>query len=240
MAGGEENNDDLNENLRDRLVATGRAIVGTVPWAGGALGEILTAIIPGQRADRIVAYLRQLSERMMHFEAEMQASIAKSAGKIELIEEGGYQAGRALTDERIGQIVTAVTNGLESAEADIIRRKRLLLMLGQLDDDAVAVLDAFGRNYGDIDNDVWDSLNLPEPSHMQSPTEDIDREALYEAGRDQLIRLGLLEKKLEADRDNLPKFDRWSGDFKHRVEISYLGRMLLREIGKPIAFDLEQ
>lgn len=231
--------DGLDNTLRDQLVAAGRAVISAVPFVGGALGEILTAVIPGQRSDRIMTYLRALSRRMDEFDEEVRREIAASPGKIELIEEGGYQAARALSERRIEQIVCAVSEGLQSDEADIIRRTRLLRMLGELDDDAIAVLNAYGRNYGEVDHDAWDAIDVPDPVHMQSSQGEVDREALYDAGKSHLLRLGLLEKKFDLARDGSPSFDRYGGDFKHRTEISYLGRMFLREIGMPTAHDLE-
>ena len=231
--------DELDDNLRDRLVAAGKAVASLVPHAGGVLGEILGAVIPGQRADRITKYLRQLSLRIDSLEASMRSKIAADPTMIELIEEGGYQAARALSDTRISQIVEAVANGIASDEAEIMRRTRLLKILGELDDDEVILLNAYGRNYGHQDEEAWERVNRPDPSHMQSPREDIDRERLFDAGTDHLIRLRLLEKKYATDRSGVPQFDKHSHDFKHRVEVSYLGRLLLREIGMPAPIDLE-
>jgi hypothetical protein len=75
---------------------------------------------------------------------------------------------------------------------------------------------------------------------MQSPVSELDAEKLYDAGEQHLLRLGLLRKNYgSVGRGELPEFDARSGDFRHRVEISYLGRMLLRAIGQPSPYDLE-
>jgi hypothetical protein len=66
----------------------------------------------------------------------------------------------------------------------------------------------------------------------------IDAGKLYDAGRDHLLRLGLLRKNYPRPRrGEQPEFDAQNGDFKHNVEISYLGRMLLRAIGQAPPFD---
>lgn len=232
--------DGLDDNLRDRLVAIGKGAVSLVPLAGGPLAEIVGAVIPGQRADRIAAYLRALSARIAAFEIDVQQTLAKSAVKIDLIEEGGFQAARATSTERISQIVEAVGRGLEENEADVIRRKRLLVLFGELDDDEVTLLNAYGRSYGGADQDAFDRINRPDPVHMQSPRADVDRERLYEAGREHLLRLDLLERNYGSVRKGqLPDFDARIGDFKHTVEVSYLGRMLLAEIGLKSPFDME-
>jgi hypothetical protein len=238
--GTDVNSDGLGENFRDRLVAIGKGAASFVPIAGGPLAEIVGAVIPGQRADRIVAYLRALSARFAALEADMQQAVAENATKIDLIEEGGFQAARATSTERIGQIVEAVARGLGENDTDVIRRKRLLVLFGELDDDEVALLNAYGRSYAGGDDDAFERINRPDPTHMQSTRTDMDRERLYEAGREHLLRLDLLKRNYGSVRKGqLPDFDANKGDFKHIVEVSYLGRMLLSEIGLKIPFDDE-
>lgn len=231
-------NEKLDENTQDRIAAIARGTTSLIPLVGGILGEVLTAIIPNQRADRIAAYLRELGNRMEALEADVQREILGDKEKIDLIEEGGYQSVRATSDERISRIAHAVFRGLTSDEASIIRRKRLLALLGQVDDDELALLNAYGQAYGGDEDDAWEKVDRPDPAHLGSPIEEIDREALYEAGRDNLLRLGLLKKTFPfLRRGELPEFDPHEGDFKSHREISYLGRMLLREIGLPSAID---
>lgn len=229
--------DDLEANASDQLVAITKGATSLIPLVGGLLGEIVGTVIPNQRADRIVAYLRQLETRLGSFDQRERERIAFDPGRIEMIEEGGYQAARATSKERIDRIVEAVTSGLKSDEADVIRRKRLLVLLGQIDDDEMALLNAYGQSYGGDGEAAWEKVNRPSPAHMGSSADEVDREKLFEAGRDNLLRLGLLEKKYSVKRGETPEFDNHRGDFKHRVEVSYLGRLLLREVGMPSPFD---
>ena len=60
MADGNATRDSLDDNLRDKLVAIGKGIAGALPLAGGVVAEVVGMAIPGQRADRIAAYLRAL------------------------------------------------------------------------------------------------------------------------------------------------------------------------------------
>jgi len=234
----EQGDDDLGNNWRDRLAAAGRAVAGLVPSVGTALGEILTAIIPGQRADRIAEYLRKLDGRVEQLEAAVQRDILNDPAKIGLIEQGGFQASQALTHQRIDQIVEIVTSGITQNEADVVRTGRLLRLLGELDDDEVAVLNAYGQSYANADADAWRDINRPERIHTGSSQEEIDKSQLYEAGKNNLLRLGLLRKNYSGVRPGkLPEFDALQGDFRHRVQISALGRLLLRHIGCPAPFD---
>lgn len=229
--------DGLDDDFRDHLVAAGRAIVGLVPFAGGALGEILTAVIPGQRADRIVEYLRLLSTQMERLESSVQQGIVNNPAKVALIEDGGYQAARALSAARINQVVDVVVSGLTSEETETVRHGRLLSLLGELDDDEVILLNAYGQSYGG-DGSVWETIDRPGPAIFGSSRRELDQTYLYEAGKDHLMRLGLLQKKFPLlKKGQIPEFDKSKGDFKHSIEVSGLGRLLLREIGKPTPFD---
>lgn len=237
--GDEERSDDgLDENWIDKAVAATKGAAGLVPMFGGPLAEVIGVSIPGQRADRIANYLRQLSARLDQVDAEIRVGLASNAEKIDLIEEGGYQAARATSRERIERIVAAVQRGLEEGDADVVRRKRLLILLGELDDDELNLLNAYGRSYAGRDPNAFERVNRPDPVHMQSGREEIERNHLYDLGRLHLIRLGLLQKNYgNLKKGQVPEFDPRRGDFKHSVEISGLGRMLLTEIG--LGADLE-
>lgn len=241
MNDGQANSDGLEDNYRDKLTAIGRAAAGSIPLAGGILAEVVGAVIPGQRADRITAYLRALTSRVEELEAEIRDGIVGNPEKIHLIEEGGLQSARATSPERIELIVEAVTRGLSAEDAEVIRRKRLLLILGELDDDEVNLLNAYGRSYAGSDRRAFEQINRPDPPHLQSDPSVIDQNQLYELGKTHLIRLGLIKKNYGSIKKGVvPEFDPSHGDFKHRLEVSYLGRMLLREIGMPAPIDAQQ
>lgn len=233
--------DGLDDGWRDRLVAIGKGVAGTIPLAGGLIGEIVGMVVPRQRADRIATYLRALASRVENFEEEVKAQLAANEEKIDLIEEGGFQSARATSQERIDKIVEAVTRGLNEDDAEIVRRKRLLLLLGQLDDDEINLLDAYGRSYARADPHAFDKANRPDFPHLQSPPPVIEQNTLYEAGEAHLLRLGLLKKNYGAVmKGGTPEFVARDGDFKHRLEVSRLGRMLLHEIGMQTPFDAQR
>lgn len=233
--------DSLDDGWRDKLVAIGKGVAGAIPLAGGVLAEVIGITIPGQRADRIATFIRALATRVDDLSDELRDGLASSAEKIDLIEEGGIQSSRATARERINQIVEAVSRGLSSDDADIVRRKRLLLILGELDDDEVSLLNAYGRSYAGADRQAFERVNRPDPPHLQSHALVIDQNQLYEAGKDHLVRLGILKKNYgNVRKGEIPEFDARKGDFKHNVEISYLGRLLLREIGMETPFDAQQ
>lgn len=240
MSGRVSNSDGLDDNWRDRLVAVTKGTVGAVPWAGGLVAEIVGAVIPGQRVDRIAEYLRALSTQVEGLSQELREAIVSNPEKIDLIEEGGYQAARATSAERIERIVQAVTRGLSEDDAHVVRRKRLLQLLKSLDEDEITLLNAYGRSYGGGDRMAFERINRPDPIHLQSGPVAIEHNHLFEAGKANLLRLGLLRKQYSNVRKGeVPEFDSRSGDYKHSVEVSGLGRLLLKEIGMETPFDAQ-
>lgn len=233
-------NGDVDPNYRDQLVTIGRAATSMVPLVGGILGELIGTIVPNQRLDRIASYLRQVEARLAALEIDLKP-IFDNSEKVDLIEEGAYQSARATTSERIERIASLVVDGLTSDESELIRRKRLASLLREIDDDELNLLNAYGQFYGgDPEGTMWDSVNRPEPTHMQSSRAELDSEHLFEAGKARLLRLGLLKKRYQSPkRGEQPTFDPKRGDFKHSVEVSYLGRMLLGTIGLPSPYDAE-
>lgn len=103
--------DEPDKNARDCLTLAIRSTGGFLRLVGGPLAELITQSIPRLRQDRIVEYLRQLSERLAKLEqAHLLATLADSE-KIDLIEAGGHLAARATTTERLERIAKLVSPG---------------------------------------------------------------------------------------------------------------------------------
>ena len=224
--------DQLDSDWRDRAAAVTRAAASLVPIVGGPLAELITEAIPRLRQERIVEYLRQIDMRVGTLESGKVGRILADVEKVDLVESGGHLAARATSSERISRIAEIVFRGLKSDETNVIRRKRLLALFGEVDDDEFLVLNAYGRSYGALDRNAWDGVERPQPAHIGASEEQIDKATLYEVGEENLLRLGLLRRAYDVMKpDEYPPFDAHSGGFKSRIEISYLGRMLLREAG---------
>lgn len=129
-----------------------------------------------------------------------------------------------------------MANGLTEDETDAIRRKRLLGLLNQVDDDASILLRAYGDSYAVGGRDAWEKVWRPSPAHMGSSQDEIDDNNLYSLGKDLLIKLGLLKGKYVL-RDKFPVFDPNKKKFKVTVEISPLGKLLLKQVGQSAPFD---
>jgi len=234
--------DAMDDNFRDMLVAAGKGIVGAVPIAGSGFAEGLGVVVKKQRLDRIVYYVRGLEARLKVVEESVRKKIFKNVDKIDFIEAGMYQSARATTHGRIDSILEIVSRGLAVDATETIRRKRFLYLLAEIDDDEVAVLNAYGQSYMRPMNDrngldPWDKVNRPSRPHINSSNEEREQMQLYRMGEEKLLRLGLLEKIYNLRKgEEYPEFDKMKGEFKGQVRISYLGRLLLKEMGIQIPF----
>lgn len=175
--------DNLDSNKKDDLIALLRGVAGAIPFVGGLLGELLSSVIPGQRHDRIAEYLRQLNDKIAAMDQAAARAALQNSEKVALIESGGYQAARATTAQRIEKIVSVVANGLSSDDTEAIRRGRLLSLLGEIDDDEITILSAYGLSRGVSQHEAWNLINRPPRSHLGSERQVLDQNILYDLGK---------------------------------------------------------
>ena len=235
-----DDEDPLGTHALDDLAAGFRGALSLFPF-GGVIAELITRGIPNQRIDRVAAYIAGLEERLTALELSQREEALSDPEKIDLIEEGAFQSARATTRDRIERIAELVANGLAAESAEVLRRKRLALLLRQIDDEELAILNAYGQAYGGNKAAAWAKVVQPPPAHLQAPRSQVDDRKLYEAGPANLLRLGLLMKRYRrVPKGAQPVFDPAKGDFEHTLEVSYLGRLLLRAIGHPSPIDVER
>jgi hypothetical protein len=137
---------ELGSNPRDREAALIRSLVGAIPYIGSALSEIITALIPNQRIERVEKYLLYLQQELARLVPDNLQERIRTPAAIDLIEDGAYQAARALSDERQRYIARCVASGIAADDVDHIREKRVLGILSQLDEEEILLLDAYGSS----------------------------------------------------------------------------------------------
>lgn len=83
-----------------------------------------------------------------------------------------------------------------------------MVILNVLDGNEVALLNAYERSYAGVDRRAFERVNRPDPIHMQSSPDEIERDRLYTVVREHLLRLVLLKRNLETlKRCALPEFE---------------------------------
>ncbi len=225
----------LGATWRDRGVSAGKGMVGLVPYGGSILAEIVGNLIPDQREQRIEKYLSYLNDRIGNVDNHEIRAKLKTPESIELFEEGAIQSARALSDERRERIARLVASGMTGDEKDKIEAKRLLTLLGELDDDQIIILTAHHDKFGRDPEFRKKHENVIKPTlpHMNSSRDEREKYTVSKIAKDHLIRLDLLSPQFDTPKDGqVPEFDNDTGMLKARyISLSPLGRLFLNRLG---------
>lgn len=216
----------LGNRPEDRWASVLKAGTGMVPVVGSLLSEIVSNLIPNQRIDRIEGYLRYLAEELAQRGIEGGAASLQLPENVALLEDGGFQAARATSDERLRFIARAVAEGLSDHERAGIHSRRILRLLGEVDDEELVILEA----YENRDTEKFQKL-MPAPLVLGADRELREANALYTAAIGRLEQLQLLEFRHDFDREEeKPKYD-VMGKPRGSHQVTGIGRMLLEAIG---------
>ena len=224
----------LHPQTRDHVSKLARAVAGAVPFVGSTIAEVIDHTIPNQRLDRIVAFVKRLEERLREIEESEASGLLETPEAIDLLEEGMFQAARALTDERLERIARLLRNSLTSEDMEHLEKKTLLELLSRVNDAELIILQSYAlhpqvrRDFFEQHTDVLSGVR----AHLASSQEDIDRAAIRETYRRKLRELGLITPRFrQARRGELPEWDIKTGMIKTTGDrLTPLGRLLLRHL----------
>jgi outer membrane murein-binding lipoprotein Lpp len=249
----------LKTNAVDYGVAAGKSLLSIIPFAGGFASELLAGVIPAQRMDRVAHFLKTLDAEITELKGEVGALDAKarSGEQVLLFQTGGEHAARAATNTRAEQVAKVVALGMFGDDLQASHARRVLKLLDELGDDDVIQLCSYLEPYKS--DAEWKALHkevLFPPAYSQelrdrgTASEDIHRLAtrvdirvfrleglgLLEAER--TVPIDALASQIQSYSDisgtGLARFGTGPSSIKAEVgdlDISYLGRDLLAEIG---------
>lgn len=120
-----------------------KAGLSFVPFAGPVLTELVNDFIPGQRTDRLVAFVQALDARLTEVTKEAFAARARTSEGADLVEDGLWMAARAFSDERRKAIANMLVTTLTAEELKYAESKNLLQLLNQLQDPEIVMLRYF-------------------------------------------------------------------------------------------------
>ena len=224
----------MDYNKSDIAAILGKGLLGAIPWAGPLFAEIVDNAIPNQRIDRIASLIKALESKI---DEEVRAKVEErilEEKSVDLMEDGFLLAARALSEERIDHIASLLKNSLTDEDLEHLAYKRLLFLLGELNDLEVLILKSHSIGIAqqqEFRRKHQDALTPP-IVHLGSPQEVVDKGAIYETHRANLVRLDLLKMRFrQPRRQELPEFDNRTGMMKaNGYEITSLGMLLLRSI----------
>ena len=230
MDGPEERNAGLSlgPTAPDYITAAIRGVLGAVPYAGSLLAEILGAIIPNQRMDRLARFAEQLDVRLREIEHTVVREQLGNENFTELVDEGARQAVRAVSDERLAYIANLITHGISSEHIKYVESKHLLRMLGELNDLEIVWLRSYLSSRGD-DEEFYEAhrgvLDPISPA-FGDPESDVDKAAIEDSYSEHLANLDLLEREYEIETSH-----RTTRLKVRSYRLTTLGRLMLRAIG---------
>ena len=226
----------MNTKGNDLATILGKGLVGAIPFVGPLAAEIVGAIIPNQRIDRIESLLIMLESKLAEEDKPKFESKITSPESVDLIEDGFIQASRALTEERKEYISSLLKNSLTRDDLEHIEHKRLLSILGEINDLEILMLKNYSVLRGTPASNEFiekhqQTLQVP-MTHSGSSQEELDRHTLFQTHKAHLARLGLLRINFKKPkRGQSPEFDEKTGMIKSSGHnITPLGRLLLRSI----------
>ena len=218
---------NLDSRPSDYLASLAKGAVGLVPFGGGFLAEAITGL-PGQLNERLQRFCKAAAVHLQKLDQDVLRSKLADENVTDLSHEAMIQATRALTDERREYIAQLLINGIKAEDVTVIESRKLLGILGQLNDVEIIWLRFYAKTY---DREYYkihaDTLATP-PLVMGADQRAINHAAMQEGYKAKLAELGLLRPKVDVRKsDNSPTM-KIPG-----FEITLFGRLLLREIGQP-------
>ncbi|MDW7646518.1 MAG: hypothetical protein SCI25_15955 [Desulfuromonadales bacterium] len=93
--------DPIMETKGNDLTAIlSKGLIGAIPFVGPLAAEVVGAIIPNQRIDRLEAFLNKLEEKLEVADKNKVSESFSRPEQIDLLEDAFLQASRAMSDDR--------------------------------------------------------------------------------------------------------------------------------------------
>lgn len=228
--------DDLDENSTDLKVKIGKSMVGAIPFAGTFTSELVGHVIPNQRLDRLVDYVRILDEKLSNVSSLDMNKLKENEQFVDLVEESFIQASRAITESRREKIASIIANGVTDEEINSTQSKYLYKVLQELNEEEIIWLRRFAHKYLGGDENFKKTFEnvLKITRYTRDMTqEDRIRIAVQNSYFEHLERLNLVISHYKINEETgAPEFETHTGRPKvMRRELTPLGKLLLEQTG---------
>jgi hypothetical protein len=188
----------LQNNKADYAAMVGRAVASALPWVGGIIGELLTAVIPGQRVDRVVDFRKRLEKRMEELERIFNKDNPRT---VDLLESAVIASARAVTLDRNRYLANLIAESEDVTPEQYEVSQKILQALGELTDKDIEVLQAHASFSSSVAlKRTWpqsNSMSVAEREKLPVPVK-VERESIrvsLQVHQDALVRYGLLSRK---------------------------------------------
>lgn len=230
----------LETNKEDIMSLFVKSIFGIVPF-GSPIGEAITSVIPHQKLERLVDFVQVLNYKIKNAERKIEEHELKTEEFTDLLEDALGQASRALSKERLDYIASLLKNSLTNEELEQIEKKKLLSLLGELNDAEIIWLknySYFVRSFAsqEYKNFYESHKNVLEPTRLKLGNVErqmiINKEALQKSYQENLLRVSLVKENFKSfKKGDFPEFDEKTGKVKvNSIITTKLGILLLTYI----------
>ncbi len=214
-----------------------KVLASRVPKVGPVLAHIIGVVIPNEKLTRLIIFTKVLGDRIRYIEDEMAKQRMETPEFMDLFEEALLQASRALTDDRRQYIAALLANSIASEGLQHSEEKKLLWLLGELNDAEILTLKFYSLSLRDKQSFAALHKELFAPVDRSLDVQDIiDKRAFRNSYRSRLLELNLLEgvyKKAEVG--TVPEFDLRTGRIKASdYNVTSLGKLFLRYIDRDV------
>jgi hypothetical protein len=231
----------LESEAPDKAATTLKGLLGIIPGVGSVLQEAVGVVIPNQRIDRVVRTMKIFAQKVDYIESDVLRLKMLSEEFTDFLEDAIPQAARSLSDERREYIASFLKNGLTNEELTHVQQKKLLSILGELNDAEIIFL-RYESLRPDEQREFFEQHNVvlaPIAAPIGAPVHEHDQRALRISFQEKLFALGLLQKQfVKVQSGKPPDLDEKTGMLKvQRKSVTQLGRALLRYIDQPASSD---
>lgn len=117
--------------------------VASVPLVGSLAVELLNVTIPNQRQERVEKLLNILSSKVFDIDSKQLQERFNSSDFIDIFEDVLFQSVKATSSERLEYLASILEKSLTDEEIKHLQTKRLLSILGEINDVEVIVLQSY-------------------------------------------------------------------------------------------------
>jgi len=217
---------NLKTNISDITTSFAKGILGVIPFCGPLFSEAVSILIPNQKIDRVIEFLRILDGKLEDLGLDVQTIADKFKTKeyLDLFEDATVQASRALSEDRKERIASILTKSLSDPEVKYDQSKKLLYILNDLTDSEIIYLKFFSLHGDEQRAFIVKHKDIlhPASSSIGAHREELDKKALQDSYKLNLVRFGLLSQ---------------GGSSGTTYQMAPLGNLLLRyvEFGSAIS-----
>lgn len=191
----------LNENRIDRLVQLINATFGEIPIVGGAIVEFFSSVIPNQRTDRIIEFIKILNQRLSDQEQETFRNQILNEDFNGLLEDVVESTIKSIGKERKQHLVEVLKAGLNANKEETIELKLVTKTLKEINDIEVIILNSHIAKTSNEHHDFYQkhsSVLDARRLFSNADKNDEKKHYIYKGYLYHLVSLGLLDVNYEV------------------------------------------